>query len=427
MSRFVAETYQNEFLALGATEVDAVVTVTALDRGLAAQGEPGVAAEIVVIDASGSMLFPSTKIKAARQATAAAVDTIRDGVLFGVIAGTDTARTAYPPSGRLVAASAATRVEAKAAVAAITPTGGTAIGSWLRLADELFATTPASLRHAILLTDGQNQHESAEELERVLAACEGLFQCDCRGVGTDWEVAELRRVASVLVGTVDIIAQPAEMEADFRAMAERSMARAAGDVALRLWSPQGAEVAFVKQVAPTIEDLTGRARPVDALTADFPTGAWGDESRDYHFRIRVRAREAGDEVLAGRLSLVVDGRPVSQALIRAVWTDDEELSTHINPEVAHYTGQAELAQTIQEGLEARKAGDEGMATFKLGRAVQLAAQGGNDATMQLLGAVVEIDDAATGTIRLKRHVEEVDEMSLDTRSTKTVRVQKAVP
>ena len=62
--------------------------------------------------------------------------------------------------------------------------------------------------------------------------------------------------------------------------------------------------------------------------------------------------------------------------------------------------------------------------MKLGRAAQLAAEAGNDATTRLLAKVVEIDDAATGTVRLKRNVEDVDEMALDTRSTKTVRVNK---
>jgi hypothetical protein len=210
-------------------------------------------------------------------------------------------------------------------------------------------------------------------------------------------------------------------------MTERAMGRSTADVALRLWTPKGAEVAFVKQVAPSIADLTDRATAVDALTADYPTGAWGDEARDYHVSIRVPAREVGDEVLAGRLGLVVDGQTVTQALIRAIWTEDGELSTRINPEIAHYTGQAELADVIQEGLEARRAGDDATATFKLGRAVQLATEGGNDGTLQLLNRVLEIDDPATGTVRLKRHVEEVDEMSLDTRSTKTVRVHSPGP
>lgn len=425
MSRFTAEVYQNEFLAMGAADVDAVVTVSALDA--APPEAPVGAAEIVIVDASGSMISPSSKLKAAKRATAAAIDAIRDGVWFGVIAGTDEASTVYPRSGALRPASAETRSQAKAAVADVLASGGTAIGTWLTLARELFEGTNAGLRHAILLTDGQNEHETVEELERVLASCEGRFQCDCRGVGTDWEVAELRRIASAMLGSVDIIAEPDDMAADFRAMTERAMARGTADVVLRLWTPQGATVGFVKQVAPAIVDLTDRATPVDALTAEYPTGAWGDESRDYHVSVRVAAREAGDEVLAGRLSLVVDGQVVTQALIRAIWTEDAELSTRINPEVAHYTGQAELAEVIQDGLEARRAGDETTATFKLGRAVQLATEGGNDGTLQLLSRVLEIDDPATGTVRLKGHVEEVDEMSLDTRSTKTVRVHDAGP
>ncbi len=118
---------------------------------------------------------------------------------------------------------------------------------------------------------------------------------------------------------------------------------------------------------------------------------------------------------------------MSQGLIKAAWTGDQALSTRINREVAHYTGQAELADAIQEGLEARKAGDEATATFKLGRAVQLASESGNDGTMRLLHAVVDVDDAATGTVRLKREVADADEMALDTRSTKTVRVESGQP
>jgi hypothetical protein len=115
---------------------------------------------------------------------------------------------------------------------------------------------------------------------------------------------------------------------------------------------------------------------------------------------------------------------LGQALVRAIWTDDEALSTRINPNVAHYTGQAELAQVIQEGLEARKQGDEETATAKLGRAVALAEQSHNEDTARLLAKVVDVVDAATGTVRLKKKVDDADEMALDTRSTRTVRTRK---
>ncbi|HWW52462.1 MAG TPA: VWA domain-containing protein, partial [Acidimicrobiales bacterium] len=376
-----------------------------------------------MLDCSGSMEQPRAKIRAALEATAKAIDCLRDGVWFAVIQGTGDAAMAYPGSQTLMQATPDSKRAAKAAVAQLQAAGGTAIGSWLSLARALFETRPTAIHHAILLTDGKDESESPAVFGEALRACEGRFQCDCRGVGTKWEVDELRAIATTLLGTVDIIADPAGMEADFQAMIDSAMGKAVSEVALRVWAPQGASVKFVKQVSPTIEDLTAKATPVNALTADYPTGAWGEESRDYHLCIEVKPAAVGAEMLAGRVSLMVDGQAASQALVKGIWTDDAALSTKINNAVAHYTGQAELAQVIQEGLEARKAGDEGTATSKLGRAVQLAAESGNDGTTRLLAKVVEVDDAQTGKVRLKHSVEEADEMALDTRSTKTTRVK----
>ncbi|MEL6983142.1 MAG: hypothetical protein AAFO29_12025, partial [Actinomycetota bacterium] len=98
--------------------------------------------------------------------------------------------------------------------------------------------------------------------------------------------------------------------------------------------------------------------------------------------------------------------------------------TRINREVAHYTGQAELAGVIAEGLAARDAGDEQTATVKLGRAVQIAHGAGNGDTVRLLQKVVDVDDPNTGTVRLRREVDRADEMALDVRSTRTVRVNR---
>ena len=96
---------------------------------------------------------------------------------------------------------------------------------------------------------------------------------------------------------------------------------------------------------------------------DYPTGAWGaGESRDYHLCVRVTPAGFGQEMLAARVSLVAatpSGPDVlGQGLVRAIWTDDEALSTRINGSVAHYTGQAELAPVIDERLEASKRGGE---------------------------------------------------------------------
>jgi hypothetical protein len=41
------------------------------------------------------------------------------------------------------------------------------------------------------------------------------------------------------------------------------MQRSMNDVALRVWTPRGGEVVFLKQVAPHLEDLTDRRTTVD--------------------------------------------------------------------------------------------------------------------------------------------------------------------
>ncbi|MER5556043.1 VWA domain-containing protein [Streptomyces sp. NPDC002793] len=432
--QFSVEVYQNAFLPEGGREVNAIVTVTSTGGGTTGGvpltgGAPG-AAVVLMVDCSGSMDYPPTKMRNARDATAAAIDTLRDGTRFAVVAGTHKAEDVYPGNGQLATAGPQTKAWAKESLRRLSAGGGTAIGTWLRLADRLLGSAEVAIRHGILLTDGRNEHESPEDLRAALDACAGRFTCDARGVGTDWEVKEVTAIASALLGTADIVADPSGLAADFTQMMENAMGKEVADVALRLWTPLGAEVVFVKQVAPTVAELTGRRTEAGPRAGDYPTGSWGDESRDYHVCVRVPEAAIGQEMLAARASLILpspsDGGPphtLSQGLVRAVWTDDMVASTSINPQVAHYTGQAELAQVIQQGLDARKSGDFDGATAKLGRAVQLASASGNADTAKLLSKVVDVVDAATGTVRLKARVAEADEMTLETRSTKTVRVK----
>jgi hypothetical protein len=417
MAEWKTEVFENEYLAADATDVHAIVSITCSGAGTA--GQSGAAAEVIIVDTSGSMSSPRSKIMSARDAAAAAIDEIVDGTYFAVVSGDAGATVAFP----MARADESTRARAKEAVKRFDASGGTAIGSWLNAASTLFSGVEASQRHAILLTDGRNESEHASVLDRAIEAAKGVFQCDCRGVGGDWDVNELRQISSGLLGSVDIIPKPERMADDFRKMMRASMARGVADATLRVWAPQGAEVKFVRQVAPTIEELTDRAVQTAALVREYPTGSWGDESRDYHVSVHVPPKPLGAEQLVARVQLVVGGEVVGQGLVRATWSDDTTLTTRINPAVAHYTGQTELASAIQEGLAAKAAGDEASATLKLGRAAQLAAATGDDEATNRLKRVVDIEDAETGTVRLKAKVSKLDEMALDTSSTKTTRVR----
>lgn len=426
MALFHSEVYQNEYLPDGGTDVNAIVRIGVRDAGAA--GSDGAAGEIIIIDCSGSM--GQRSMMAARQAAMVALDNIIDGTYFAVVSGTHEAYLAYPivQSGPgMVQMNPRTRREAKDAISRLVADGGTAIGRWLTLALALFNSMGGRLaqKHALLLTDGADEHETPEQLDAAIRACIGQFQCDCRGVGTYWVVSEVRKISRALMGTLDIIPEPSMMAAEFARIMQTSMNRGVSSANLRVWVPQGAQLMFVRQVSPTVEDLTNQAEPVNPLTVDFPTGAWGDEERDYHISVRLPAKAVGQEQLAARVQLVVADQPRTQGMVKAVWSNDDNLTAQINDEVAHYTGQTELAAAIQEGLAAKQAGDLSTATSKLGRAVQLAAETGNREATTKLRKVVEVVDPGTGTVRLKRNVSRADEMALDTSSTKTTRTRQS--
>ncbi|MEV5829133.1 VWA domain-containing protein [Spirillospora sp. NPDC052242] len=418
---------QNPYLPDGGRDMHAIVSVEARAPGGAGTGTGAEAAEVIVIDTSGSMSFGG-KMAAAKRAAVTAVDVLRDGVHFAVVAGANRPRMIFPQGERLVRADERTRQSAARAVRRLDAAGGTAIGSWLRLADRLLAGHDGAVRHAILLTDGKNQHESADELDAALRQCEGRFVCDARGVGTDWEVAELRKIASALLGGFLDVPDPADLEADFRAMARAAMGKRVADVALRVWTPQAAELRFLKQMVPAVEDLTARRVASGERTGDYPVGAWGSEAREYHLCVRVPAGGIGQRMRAAWVKLVApDGAVLASGNVLAEWTDDEARSTRINRRVAHHTGQSELAEAVREGLEARRAGDEETATRRLGRAVVLAREVGNEQIAGLLDRVVEVVDGESGTVRLRSGVAKADEMALDTRSVRTVRTVRTRP
>ena len=143
-----------------------------------------------------------------------------------------------------------------------------------------------------------------------------------------------------------------------------------GSVFLQVMTPLGASVRFFKQVSPEVVDLTDKVtwrqpagldhdwRTVTAidpgrpLVSAYPTGSWsGGEDREYHVCLQVTPQEIGEdhEVRAGRVAVVVEGQNVARAPIRASWTDDADQTTRIDHAVAHYTGQEELAISIEEG------------------------------------------------------------------------------
>ncbi|NBE99181.1 VWA domain-containing protein [Nonomuraea sp. KC401] len=414
---------QNKYLSLDGREVHAILTVSSTG-GVTTQAVPAEAAEVIIVDTSGSM--SGAKIREARQAAATAVQTLRDGVHFAVVSGTGSAKVVYPSGSTpsLVQANPATRAEAAKAVERLLSYGGTAMGEWLKLAGHLLSTRPHAIKHALLMTDGQN-NERADVFDSVLSAWSGTFVCDCLGIGADWQPAELRKVAEAMLGTFDYVRDQGDLPEYFRRLTQASMNKTMADLSLRVWVPQAARLMFVKQVDPVLLDLTGKRADVNPLTGDYPTGSWGPEERKYHICVEVPPGQVGQEIRAGWVKLVhPDTQDVlASGNVLAQWTDDLALSTQINGNVAHYTGQAELHDLIQDGLSARAMGDIETATARLAKARDLAGASGREDTAKLLDRVVEVDPA-TGTARLHKNVDKEDTLELDTGSVRTSRLRR---
>ncbi|TCC00298.1 VWA domain-containing protein [Micromonospora zingiberis] len=429
---FSLEVNQNRYLPVGGTEMHAIVSITGRrqtdgdDRS--PQAEPSRLAEVLVIDCSGSMADPPTKIAAARRATAAAIDALPDGVRFAVVEGTERARVIYPAEPGLAAASAENRTRAKAMVARLSAGGGTAMGSWLAAARDLLPTQPSALCHVLLLTDGINQHEGPEDLDRVLRTCVGRFVCDTRGVGDGWRPRDLTRIATVLSGTAEAVRQPAELEAGFRETIHGALAKLQPDVRIRVRTLPFARVGLLKQARPTLADLTEYADEVDERTVEFTTGSWGAERRDFHLRLDVTAPDSvqDEDRLAARVDLVVAGQVTADtAAVLVNWTDDLVKSARLDVEVSQVLGQEEVRRAINAGCDAYDQGDRIEAHAQWARAVELATAAQDESALVQLRHLVDIEP--TGVVRLKPNLSRIDVNVSSVMSSQTLHPDRPTP
>ncbi|MEU7798854.1 VWA domain-containing protein [Micromonospora arborensis] len=403
--------HHREFLPADGAVLDVIATVHGPEPASNVRHDG--LAEVILLDTSGSMGAPQAKMRAAQQASVAAIDALPDGVAFAVVAGTGTATMVFPGKVRLAVADEHTRAAARHALKSVSPHGGTAIGTWLLLARQLLATRPNAIGHVILLTDGRNESQHPDDLRAAVQECEGHLTVDCRAIGSadgvhDWDAAELLGIAEALgANPVVPVEDLAGLGDEFRTVLARAMARRVANARLRIRTTELARVRFVKQVHPAIADLTGRGEPAGELTTAYPIGAWSPQDhRDYHVGLEVDPLAAGTRRRIGWLSVDTDtdtdtGEAQVEVPLTLEWTDDVLRHSEIHPSVAFYTVQQDYAAAFHSGLAAAREGRVAEAEAKLGQAVALAHATGKDTDVQRIARIVDVHDAAAGLVRLK--------------------------
>lgn len=213
-------------------------------------------------------------------------------------------------------------------------------------------------------------------------------------------------------GTVDAVVSIAR-----RARANEPIA----SLTLQVWTPAGAVIGMLEQVAPVVEELTGRRTEVGAQIGGYPLPPLGDDDLEYRLRIEGLV-DPGREKMAARVMVVDGAEELAQGRVPVTWTNDATRAVRINRRVAECTGRADLARVIDEGLTAQQRGDDATAAATLQRAVELAVAAGDDESVQRLAAVIDAH-GPDGTAQLHRDAPVGD--ALDARSTRTARVRRS--
>ncbi|MFC4031246.1 VWA domain-containing protein [Streptomyces polygonati] len=412
-------------LAFDDTRADALVTISARSAAEAAP-RTGVA-EILIMDRSLSMAGRG-KLAEAKRAMCAAIDTLHDGAYLGVIAGNHRAEVVYPPGGGLARVDDETRAAARRQVADQLPEGGTAIGSWLTCAERLFSSAApgGTVRHAVLYTDGRDEHETGEQLTAALTACTDRFVCDARGLGDDWDYAELLRITEALHGGAEAVIDVADLTGDFTRLMRKAHGLVVPRVYLTLRLNDRFRVGFVRQTRPTEADLTAQQQPRGG-EIHVPLGAWPPEVRQYQLSLSfdADALPVDEDLRAARVGLHAETpggsrEPCAETRAMVVRRSGTPGLATVRPaSLTRVENERELGMAMRACADAQRGGDPATANRELRVALELAERLGDAVRLRLLRRVSAPGRDGVPALRPDVTRGEMQQLGLDSAKTGT--------
>jgi Ca-activated chloride channel family protein len=412
--------HQNPFLRLGQTTMQAVLSLkVATDQAIA----PAPLALGIALDRSGSM--DGSKIRAARDGAIGIVQALDETIAFVMVAFSDRAETLFGPA----LGTKENKQRAVQMMRVVTAAGGTAMSTALSAIADTFGQEQSRAKKVLLLTDGKNESEHRAALDRAVARCAAAnISVSAWGVGADWDEKELRYIADQTRGDADIIPTPQQIGAAFAAAFSEMRKTALTDVQMHLWSPVGVTMKQIAQVYPQIVPLVTYPDPASPRQQIVSLGSFaaGDQ-RDYLIDLDVPAYAPGQQFLMVRPLMKYyaagtgEEKSERKGWVFAQWTEDAAQAAQIDDQVAHYTNQEELSESVREGQEALARGDDERATRLLGHALVISQRSGNAQMTKLLSDIVSQD--ANGTVRLNKAANAISRKTLAINAGKTSKLK----
>lgn len=242
--KFTVESYFNPFLPLGGKRIDAVLTISCDGEGADVASAHQDRIVGLMLDTSGSM-DRGSRMSNMKLAARTMIERMPEGTMFFIVTFNSDSHVLVP----LQRATAQTKQAASHLIQQLSPGGSTYMSKALLAARAEFQKAPNAIACARLLTDGENNNDDTKKwLKGAIAQCQGVFQCDARGVDTDWSPDDLKLIAGSLNGNADAVTDPAKLVEDFQNFLANSFAKNLSSATLRLWSPKTAKLVLVKQV-----------------------------------------------------------------------------------------------------------------------------------------------------------------------------------
>src|SRR5829696_5098084 len=357
---FSFKTYYNPNISPLTNSVWGVVSVTAND--LPQQAQSTVIS--LICDVSGSM--QGAKFNAAVDTVEDLLTTAPDGLMIQVVAFDNDADEVVPMTELRPELSRENLVnQFRQSMRRIQMYGGTSMSTGIRKAIEGQAQVRGDVaRYGIFLSDGQNTEQERMLTSAVQAAADMKLHLCAYGFGNDWNPEQLTLMAQITQGWMPkAVPNPADLLQEFNTLVARMAHTVASDVVLHLWTPTGARILSLSQAYPNW--VKGEAAPLgDDHTWVVPVPPMSvKDHRDFIVHIELAA--VGARVVACKPSVVyaAGGNRIEEKGDQTTWiilqqTNDNALTSQVNPVVAGYLGQGQLAASTRAMTEALAVGDK---------------------------------------------------------------------